>query len=54
MKRKRWLALFVRVEIEARSLGTFRLTDLAKPSWDDISFQFPIPLVVVDAVTNFD
>eukprot|EP00438_Fugacium_kawagutii_P032917 Skav215378 [mRNA] locus=scaffold3586:132527:136886:+ [translate_table: standard] len=46
MKRLRWLAVYIRVDIEARSLGNFKFTNMAKPSWDDCTFRFHVPEAV--------
>lgn len=46
MKRRRWLAVFARQDAETITLGSFKIANLAKPSWNDSSFQFLVPPVV--------
>eukprot|EP00438_Fugacium_kawagutii_P032961 Skav223871 [mRNA] locus=scaffold1226:250257:251906:- [translate_table: standard] len=46
MKRNRWLATFARHDVNSRTVGTFKFTNMAKPSWDDCTFRFHVPEVV--------
>eukprot|EP00438_Fugacium_kawagutii_P019536 Skav235669 [mRNA] locus=scaffold358:1103709:1108024:+ [translate_table: standard] len=46
MRRRRWVAIYARADIETRSLGNFKITDLAKPNWDDCTFKFFVPQVI--------
>eukprot|EP00438_Fugacium_kawagutii_P007017 Skav233753 [mRNA] locus=scaffold1792:300466:304788:- [translate_table: standard] len=49
MKRRRWLALFFRRDIASLPIGgTFKVTGQAKPGWDDCTFRFHVPPVVMD------
>eukprot|EP00438_Fugacium_kawagutii_P031982 Skav207043 [mRNA] locus=scaffold975:331372:335483:- [translate_table: standard] len=49
MKRRRWLALFFRRDIASLPIGgTFKVTGQAKPGWDDCTFQFHVPPVVME------
>eukprot|EP00438_Fugacium_kawagutii_P027075 Skav214866 [mRNA] locus=scaffold16:591679:596082:+ [translate_table: standard] len=52
MLRKRWLAVFIRSDIQARLIaGTFKLSGVQRLTWSDPSFQFPVPAPVRDQLT---